>query len=96
MAQFEKNSWGYYEIDFYNYATEEEKRILHSFGLNDFSCYFKDGPNWTQRISGMTFNFKSHPYYAKLAKYLDDRLKIYLRKEKLKQLNDTVKRKRNP
>jgi hypothetical protein len=89
MAQFELNSWGFYEIDFYNYSTQQERDTFFvKFGMYDLKCFFKDGNEWTERISGMTFNIKNSSYYPEMKKYLDDRLRIYLRIQKLKKINE--------
>jgi len=91
MLNFELNDWGYYEIDFYNNEKEIVKIAISksldiSFDCVD-DCYYKEGDRWFKRVSGMVFNIKKLPYYSVLSKYLDDQLNIYLRKEKLKNIN---------
>lgn len=87
MAEFKINNWGYYEIDFYNYGTEEEKKYLTNIDKFIISIYCKRGENWIKRSSGMTFNIFSMSYYPKLKQYLDYRLNIHLRKEKLLKIS---------
>lgn len=89
MAKFEINSWGY-EIDFYNHGTESEKKFLSSLSSDCISCYYKEGTNWVKRLSGMTFRLNGMSYYPKLKEYLDYRLNIHLRKEKLKKINEFI------
>lgn len=83
------NDWGFYEIDFYDSSTEEERKILRDICKKDISgevgCYYLND-KWTKRISGMSFNISSLGYYENLKNYLDFRLNQYLRKEKLKKL----------
>jgi hypothetical protein len=90
MAKFEINNWKSYEIDFYNHGTEEEKRFLSSLSNHDHcvTCYNKSGTDWVKRLSGMTFRLNGMSYYPKLKEYLDYRLNLHLRKEKLKKINE--------
>ncbi len=90
MARFIINNWNYYEIDFYNYGTESEKNFLSGLSKHDFciACYNKSGTDWIKRSSGMTFRLNGMSYYPKLKQYLDYRLNIHLRKEKLKKINE--------
>lgn len=75
-----------YEIDFYNDGTKKEKDFLNKNNI-DIGCYYRDGIKWSKRMSGMTFNIKHSSYYTILKKYLDSRFNIFIRKEKLKNLN---------
>ena len=89
MLNFELNDWGYYEIDFYNNEKDVVKIAISKYLNISFDCvddcYYKEGDIWVKRISGMVFNIQ--PYYSVLSKYLDEQLNIYLRKEKLKNIN---------
>lgn len=87
--EIEKNSWGYYEIGFYQLSHDEKERIKNSVDMNRFDYlgyYYKSGEEWTNRISGMCFNITGCSYYSKLKIYLDKLLNTYLRKEKLLKL----------
>ena len=92
MAKFIINSWGYYEIDFYNYGTKSEKEFLSSLANHNdcVSCYNKDGTEWIKRLSGMTFRLNGMNYYPKLKEYLDHKLKIHIRREKLQKIEDNA------
>lgn len=74
-----------YEIDFYNHGTEEETSFLIQNNI-EIGCYYKDGNEWSKRMSGMTFNIKHLKCYPELKKYLDYRFNTFIRKEKLKKL----------
>lgn len=93
MINFEKNCWNYYEIDFYDMPKDEKRKLSDDLGMNQFSeigCYYKDADKWYLRVSGMTFNITQTDYYPKLKDYLDKRFNKYLRKEKLKNINETT------
>ena len=83
------SSWKFYEIDFKNYGTESEKKFLSSLSKNELALgiFYKEGAEWVKRMSGMTFRIIHMNYYPKLKEYLDYRLNIHLRKEKLLKLN---------
>ena len=89
MAKFKINSWGYYEIDFYNHGTEKEKKFLSSLSKHDrcIDTFMKEGIEWISRSSGMTFRLNGMNYYPKLKQYLDYRLNAQLRKEKLLKIS---------
>ena len=80
----------FYEIDFYNYGTKSERIFLSSLSKNELALgiFYKEGTEWSKRISGMTFRIIHMDYYPKLKEYLDYRLNIHLRKEKLKKINE--------
>ena len=86
------SSWKFYEIDFKNYGTESEKKFLSSLSKNEeaLGVFYKEGSDWVKRISGMTFRINFMNYYPKLKEYLDYRLNIHLRKEKLKKINEFI------
>ena len=90
MAKFVINNWKCYEIDFHNYGTESEKKFLSSLSKYDecITIFMKDGVDWVKRSSGMTFRICLMNYYPKLKEYLDNRLNIHLRKEKLQKINE--------
>lgn len=89
MAEFKINNWHYYEIDFYNHGTESEKKFLSSLSKHDecITIFMKEGSDWISRSSGMTFRICLMNYYPKLKQYLDYRLNIHLRKEKLLKIS---------
>jgi len=89
-----KNSWGFYQIDFYNLSSNEKIKISDRIGMSRFDylgCYFKSGDEWISRSSGMSFNICHLDYYSKLKIYLDKLLNIYLRKQKLLKISDIEK-----
>ena len=87
---FEKNSWGYWEIDFYD--NDYTDKIINILGLNSnsnsdyVSCYFKDGDSWKKRISGMTYNMGSMSLYAELKEFLDKEFNKFMLNRKLKKI----------
>lgn len=89
--KFEKNNWGFYEIDFYNDIKYDVKiKISKNLELNfdDVDdCYMLDN-DWKKRSSGMVFNIKHLNYYPIIKKFLDNELKKFLRKEKLKKIDE--------
>ena len=86
MAKFEINSWGYYEIDFYNHGTESELEHLLKLDKYCTGTFYKDRDKWISISSGMSFNISNMSYYPKLKEYLDYRLNIHLRKSKLQKI----------
>ena len=92
MSKIKINDWGYYEIDFYNHGTEEEKQFLSKLSKHEeaIGVFFKNGTNWSKRLSGMTFRISAMNYYPKLKEYLDHKLNIYLRKSKLQKISQHI------
>jgi len=92
MSKFKINSLNNYEIDFYNYGTESEKKFLSSLSKHNdcISCFYNEGSIWAKRISGMTFRLNGMNYYPKLKEYLDHKLNIYLRKLKLQKISQSI------
>jgi hypothetical protein len=76
-----------YEIDFYNHGTTEEVAFFIKNNI-EIGCYCRDGGEWCKRLSGMVFNIKDLRCYPILKKYLNDRFNVFIRKEKLKKLNE--------
>ena len=95
MLKFEKNSWGYYEIDLYNHPRHNEltekldmsSPAKYSIGLGVY--YREYNYEWYERSSGMTFDIRYLDYYPRLKKFLDDKFNIFIRKEKLKKIEST-------
>lgn len=91
--KFIKNSWGYYETKINFDDKIELMRILET-EINNFTIlkseigYYFLNKLWFSRSSGMVFDLSHLDYYPKLKKYLDQKFKIFMRKEKLKQLNE--------
>ena len=48
--------------------------------------FLKKNDEWTQRMSGMTFNIKNLDYYKKLKEYLNKEFNKFERKQKLMKI----------
>jgi len=90
--KFEINDWGYYEIDFYNDVPDKIKiKISKSLDLTFDcidDCYILKDNNWAKRHSGMIYGIKHLDYYPIIKDFLDKELNLFLRKEKLKKINN--------
>lgn len=80
------NSW---EINYYNNLTEEEtKSLKEKLGMSYLGIYYKSGDEWCSRSSGMLFNITNSSYYSKLKEHLNKEFNIFIRKQKLKKINE--------
>jgi len=80
-----------YEIDYYDLTNEEKIELSHKLGLSVehvAHCFYKSGDEWNEKRSGMTLNIKYSDWYPIIKKHLNKEFNKFIRKEKLKQLND--------
>jgi len=93
MAQFKYDDYvRNYEIDYFNDLTANETILLSKkLRISEQhikKCFFKSGGEWCCIVGGMTFNIKDCDWYPIMKKHLDKEFERFIRKEKLKQIDD--------